>query len=167
MASGGWSAGPAAGRPWPGRGRALEERLQRAAGALERSVTELDAAERLQALGRRRQRTVTTALALAVVVAVLAAAVLAVGIARGPDPRPEPAVGPDPTAPARVVETLRLFGDPVALAVRGSDVWVAGNNPTWVTRWVTPTNPMTRETPTVALPVAPTAWPRPRTPSGC
>jgi YVTN family beta-propeller protein len=136
----------------------LEDRLERAVGALERSVTEVDAAERFQALGRRRrrQRTATTALALAVVAAVLAGAVLAVGIARGPDPRPQPAVGPDRTAPARVVETLRLFGDPVAMAVRKADVWVAGNNPTWVTRWVTPTNPMTRETPTMALAAAPT-----------
>ena len=136
----------------------LEERLARAVGALERSVTEVDAAERLEALGRRRrrQRTATTALALAVAAAVLAGAVVAVGIIRGPDPRPGPVVGPDPTAPARVVESFRLFGDPVAMAVRGSDVWVAGNNPSWVTRWVTPTNPMTRETPTIALAAAPT-----------
>ena len=55
-----------------------------------------------------------------------------------------------------MVESLRLFGDPMAMAVRGSDVWVAGNNPSWVTRWVTPTDPMTRETPTMALPAAPT-----------
>jgi YVTN family beta-propeller protein len=134
----------------------LEERLQRAVGALERSVAEVDALQRLQALERqrRRQRTVTTALTLAVAAAVLAGAVFAVGIARRPDPRP--AVAPSPTAPARVAETLRLFGDPMAMAVRGSDVWVAGANPSWVTRWVTPTNPMTRETPTIALPAAPT-----------
>jgi virginiamycin B lyase len=134
----------------------LEERLERAAEALERSVAEVDAAARFQALGRRRRRqqTVTTALALVLGAAVLAGAVLAVGIARRADP--PPAVGPDPTAPARVAETLRLFGDPVAMAVRGSDVWVAGNNPSWVTRWVTPTNPMTRETPTMALAAAPT-----------
>jgi virginiamycin B lyase len=136
----------------------LEERLARAVGALERSVAEVDALQRLQELGRRRrrQRTATTALALALVAALLGGAVVAVGIARGPDPRPQPVVGPDPAAPARVVETFRLFGDPVAMAVRGSDVWVAGNNPSWVTRWVTPTNPMTRQTPTVALPAAPT-----------
>jgi DNA-binding beta-propeller fold protein YncE len=137
----------------------LDQRLARAAGALERSVAEVDAAERFQALGRRRrrQRTVTTALALVVVAAVLGGAVVAVGIARGPDPRPQPAVvGPDRTAPARVVATFSLFGDPVAMAVRGRDLWVAGDNPTWVTRWVTPTNPMTRQTPTVALPAAPT-----------
>jgi virginiamycin B lyase len=134
----------------------LEERLARAVGALERSVAEVDAAERLEALGRRRQRqrTTTTVLAVVVAAAVLAGAVLAVGIVRGPDPRP--AVGPDPTAPARVVATFRLFGDPVALAVRDGDLWVAGANPTWVTHWVTPTNPMTRETPTIALPAAPT-----------
>jgi virginiamycin B lyase len=134
----------------------LEERLRRAVGALERSVAEVDAAERLDALGRRRQRqrTTTTVLAVVVAAAVLAGAVLAAGIVRGPDPRP--AVGPDPTAPARVVETFSLFGDPVALAVRDGDLWVAGNNPTWVTHWVTPTNPMTRETPTIALPAAPT-----------
>jgi hypothetical protein len=98
----------------------LEERLERAVGALERSVTEVDAAERFQALGRRRrrQRTVTAALAWVVVAAVLAGAVLAVGIARRSDPRPRPVVGPDPTAPARVAETFRLFGDPVAMAVR-------------------------------------------------
>jgi virginiamycin B lyase len=134
----------------------LEERLQRAVGALERSVAEVDAAERLEALGRRRrrQRTLTTALALAVAAAVLAGAVVAVGIVRRSDPRP--AVDSEAAVPARVVETLRLFGDPMAMAVRGSDVWVAGNNPSWVTRWVTPTNPMTRETPTVALPAAPT-----------
>ncbi|HET6813885.1 MAG TPA: hypothetical protein VFJ69_07730 [Actinomycetota bacterium] len=78
----------------------LEERLERAVGALERSVTEVDAAERFQALGRRRrrQRTVTAALAWVVVAAVLAGAVLAVGIARRSDPRPRPVVGPDPTA---------------------------------------------------------------------
>ena len=134
----------------------LEDRLQRAVGALERSVAEVDALQRLQDLGRRRrrQRTVTTALTLAVAAAVLAGAVFAVGIARRPDPRP--AVAPSPTAPARVVETLRLFGDPMAMAVRGSDVWVAGDNPAWVTRWVTPTNPMTRQTPTIALPAAAT-----------
>ena len=134
----------------------LEERLARAVGALERSVAEVDAAERLEALGRRRQRqrTTTTVLAVVVAAAVLAGAVFAVGIVRGPDPRP--AVGPDPPAPARVVETFSLFGDPVALAVRDGDLWVAGANPSWVTRWVTPTNPMTRETPTIALPAAPT-----------
>src|SRR5918996_2807833 len=151
-------------RPWPpgspppGRTSMLEERLAQAVGALERSVAEVDAAERFQALGRRRrrQRTVTAALALAVTAAVLAGALLAVGVARGPDPRPGPAVGPGPTAPARVTETFRLFGDPVAMAVRGSDVWVAGHNPSWVTRWVTPTNPMTRETPTMALGATPT-----------
>lgn len=78
----------------------LEERLERAVGALERSVTEVDAAERFQALGRRRrrQRTVTAALAWVVVAAVLAGAVLAVGIARRSDPRPRPVVGSDPTA---------------------------------------------------------------------
>ena len=136
----------------------LEERLQRAAGALERSVAEVDAAARLQALGRRRhrQRTTTTAVALIVTAAVLAGVVFGVGIARRSHPPAVPVVGPDPTAPARVVESLRLFGDPVAMAVRADDVWVAGDHPTWVTRWVTPTNPMTRETPTIALPAAPT-----------
>src|SRR5215211_6987424 len=151
-------------RPWPpgwrpaGRTIMLEERLQRAVGALEHSVAEVDAAERLAALERRRrrQRTTTAALALLLTAAVLSGAVLAVGIARRPDPRPGPAAGPHPTAPARVVETLSLFGEPVAMAVRDADVWVAGNNPSWVTRWVTPTNPMTRETPTIALPAAPT-----------
>jgi virginiamycin B lyase len=53
------------------------------------------------------------------------------------------------------VQTLRLFGDPAAMAVRGGDVWVAGHNPTWVTRWVAPTDPMTRESPMIALPAAP------------
>jgi virginiamycin B lyase len=136
----------------------LEERLARAVGALERSVADVDPLQRLQDLGRRRrrQRTVTAALALAVAAAVLAGAVVAVGIARRSHPPAVPVVGPTPTAPARVVQTLRLFGDPAAMAVRGSDVWVAGNNPSWVTRWVTPTNPMTRETPTIALPAAPT-----------
>jgi virginiamycin B lyase len=134
----------------------LEDRLTRAAGALERSVTEVDAAKRFQDLGRRRRRqqAATTALALALAAAVLAGAVVAVGIARRPDP--PPVVGPDPTAPARVIERFRLFGDPVAMAVRGPDLWVAGNNPSWVTRWVTPTNPMTRQTPTIALAAAPT-----------
>ena len=134
----------------------LEERMQRAAGALERSVAEVDAAERLQALGRRRrrQRTTTAALAWVVAAAILAGAVVAVGIARRTDP--PPTVGPDPTAPARAAGTFDMFGDPMAMAVRGSDVWVAGDNPTWVTRWVTPTNLMTRETPTIALPAAPT-----------
>jgi virginiamycin B lyase len=133
----------------------LEDRLQRAAGALERSVAEVDAAERLQDLGRRRrqQRATTAVLAWVVAAAVLAGVVVAVGIARRPDP---PAVGPDPTAPARVAATFALFGDPVAMAVQADDLWVAGDNPTWVTRWVTPTNPMTRETPTIALAAAPT-----------
>src|SRR5829696_8125057 len=125
-------------RPWPpgsrpaGRTIMLEERLQRAVGALERSVAEVDAAERLAALERRRrrQRTTTAALALVLTAAVLSGAVLAVGIARRPDPRPGPAAGPHPTAPARVVETLSLFGEPVAMAVREADVWVAGDNPT-------------------------------------
>jgi virginiamycin B lyase len=136
----------------------LEDRLQRAAGALERSVAEVDALQRLQDLGRRRrrQRITTTALALAVAAAVLAGAVFAVGIARRPDPPPGPVVRPDPAVPARVVATFAQFGDPMAMAVRNGDVWVAGDNPAWVTRWVTPTNPMTRETPTIALPAAAT-----------
>jgi virginiamycin B lyase len=136
----------------------LEERLQRAAGALERSVAGVDAVERLQALGRRRrrQRTTTAALALVLTAAVLAGAVLAVGIARTPDPQPGPPARPDPTAPARVVATFAQFGDPVAMAVRAGDLWVAGDNPTWVTHWVTPMNPATREKPTIALPATPT-----------
>ena len=134
----------------------LEERLARAAGALERCVAEVDAHQRLQDLGRRRRRqqTASAVLALVVAAAVLAGAVLAVGVARRPDP--PPAVGPGPTVPARVAETFRLVGDPVVMAVRAGDVWVAGHNPTWVTRWVTPTNPMTRQTPTMALGAAPT-----------
>ena len=134
----------------------VEERLARAAGALERSVAEVDAAERLQDLGRRwrRQRATTAVLAWVVAAAVLGGAVFAVGIARWPDP--PPAVGPDPRAPARVEATFRMFGDPMAMAVRGSDVWVAGNNPSWVTRFVTPTNPATHLLPTMALPAAPT-----------
>jgi virginiamycin B lyase len=136
----------------------LEARLARAAGSLERSVAGVDAAERLQELGRRRRRqqAATAVLAVVVTAALLAGALVAVGIARRSHRPAVPVVGPDPAAPARVVETLRLFGDPVAMAVRDGDVWVAGNNPTWVTRWVTPTNPMTRETPTVALPAPPT-----------
>jgi YVTN family beta-propeller protein len=136
----------------------LEERLARAAEALERSVTEVDAVERLQELGRRRRRqqTTTAALAWVVAAAVLAAAVFAVGIARRPDPQPGPPARPDPTVPARVAATFALFGDPMAMAVRADDAWVASDNPTWVTRWVTPTNPMTRETPTIALAAAPT-----------
>jgi YVTN family beta-propeller protein len=136
----------------------LEERLARAAGALERSVAEVDALQRLHALGRRRRRRRTTAAALAWVVAaaVLAGVVVAVGIVRRPDPQPGPPARPDATAPARVAATFALFGDPIAMAVRAGDLWVAGDNPTWVTRWVTPTNPMTRETPTIALPAAPT-----------
>ena len=136
----------------------LEDRLQRAAGALERSVAEVDALQRLQDLGRRRrrQRNTTTALALVVAAAVLAGAVFAVGIARRPDPQPGPPARPDPTVPARAVATFAMFGDPVAMAVRHDDVWVAGDNPTWVTRWVTPMNPATSEKPTIALPAAPT-----------
>ena len=136
----------------------LEDRLRRAAGALERSVAEVDALQRLQALERRRrrQRTTTAALAWVVAAAILAGAVFAVGIARRPDPQPGPPARPDPTAPARVAATFALFGDSVAMAVRAGDLWVAGDNPTWVTRWVTPTNPMTRQTPTIALPAAPT-----------
>jgi virginiamycin B lyase len=133
----------------------LEDRLQRAAGALERSVAQIDALERLQQLEqrRRRQRATTAALAWVVAAAVLVGAVLAVGIARSPDPPP---ARPDPTAPARVAATFAQFGDPVAMALQADDVWVAGNNPTWVTRWVTPTDPMTRATPSIALPAAPT-----------
>jgi YVTN family beta-propeller protein len=136
----------------------LEERLARAAEALERSVAEVDAADRFQDLAqrRRRQQTATAVLAVVVTAAVLAGVVFGVGIARRSHPPAVPVVGPDPTAPARVAATFRLFGDPVAMAVREADVWVAGNNPTWVTRWVTPTDPMTRETPTLALPAAPT-----------
>ena len=136
----------------------LEERLQRAAGALERSVAGVDVMERLEALGRRRrrQRTTTAALALVLTAAVLAGAVFAVGIARRPDPQPGPPARPDPTAPARVVATFAQFGDPVAMAIRHDDVWVAGDNPTWVTRWVTPMNPATSEKPTIALPATPT-----------
>jgi streptogramin lyase len=134
----------------------LEERLARAAEALERSVAEVDAHQRLQDLRRRRRRQQTLSAALALAVAVLAGAVLAVGIARRPHPPAVPVVGPGPTVSARVAETFRLFGDPVAMAVRAGDLWVAGHNPTWVTRWVTPTNPMTRETPTIALGAAPT-----------
>ena len=136
----------------------LEERLTRAAGALERSVAEVDAAERLQALGRRRrQRQITTTvLAWVVAAAVLAGAVVAVGIARRPDP--PPAVGPDPTAPARVVGTLRMFGDPMAMAVRAGDLWVAGDNPRWVIRFVAPTNPATQEIPSRGSTRRPTRW---------
>ena len=136
----------------------LEERLQRATEALERGVAEVDAAQRLQALGRRRrrQRATIAALAWVAAAAVLAGVVFAVGIARRPDPQPGPPARPDPTAPARVVESLRLFGDPVAMAVQGGGRLGGRRHPTWVTRWVTPTNPMTRETPTIALPAAPT-----------
>jgi virginiamycin B lyase len=136
----------------------LEERLARAVGALERSVAEVDALQRLQDLGRRRrrQRITTTALAWVVATVVLAGALVVVGIARRSHPPAVTVVGPDPAAPARVAESFRLFGDPMAMAVRAGDVWVAGDNPTWVTRWVTPTNPMTRETPTIALPAAAT-----------
>jgi virginiamycin B lyase len=136
----------------------LEQRLARAAEALERSVAEVDAAERLQDLGRRRrrQRMVTTVLVWVVVAALLGGVVVAVGIARRSHPPAVPVVGPDPTVPARAAGTFDLFGDPVAMAVRGSDVWVAGANPTWVTRWVTPTNVMTRESSTIALSAAPT-----------
>jgi YVTN family beta-propeller protein len=134
----------------------LDQRLQQAARALERSAAQIDPAERLHALGhrRRRQRAATAALAWVLAAAVLAGAVLAVGIARRPDR--QPLARPDPTVPARAVATFALFGDPVAMAVRDGDLWVAGDNPTWVTRWVTPTNPMTRQTPTIALPAAPT-----------
>src|SRR5918995_793195 len=91
-----------AARPWPpasrpaGRTTMLEERLRRAAGALERSVAEVDAIERLQALDRRRrrQRTTTTVLTLIVAAAVLAGAVFAVGIARRIDPQPGPPARP-------------------------------------------------------------------------
>jgi hypothetical protein len=114
----------------------LEERLQQAVGALERSVAKVDAADRLQVLGRRRrrQRTTTAALARVVAAALLAGVVLSVGIARRPDPQPGPPARPGPTTPARAVATLPLLGDPVATAVRADDLWVAGENPTWVTR---------------------------------
>jgi virginiamycin B lyase len=132
----------------------LEERLQRAAGALERSVAEVDAVERLAALERRRrrQRTTTAALALVLTAAVLSGAVFAVGIVRGPDRRPGPSARPDPAAPVRVVATFPLFGDPVAMAVRAGEAWVAGDNPAWVTR----RDSASGEISTIALPAAPT-----------
>jgi YVTN family beta-propeller protein len=134
----------------------LEERLARAAEALERSVAEVDPVQRLQDLDRRRRRqqTVTSALALAVAAAVLAGAVVAVGIVRRPGPRP--VTGSTPTAPARVGATFPLGGSPMAMAVREADVWVIQNNPPWVNHWVTPTNPMTRESPNIALTATPT-----------
>jgi len=134
----------------------LEERLARAAEALERSVAEVDPVQRLQDLGRRRRReqTVTTVLALAVAAAVLGGAVVAVGIVRRSGP--QPATGSTPTAPARVGATFPLGGNPMAMAVREADLWVVQNNPPWVNHWVTPTNPMTRESPTIALTATPT-----------
>jgi YVTN family beta-propeller protein len=134
----------------------LEQRLAQAARALERSVAEVDPVQRLQDLGRRRRRqqTITSALALAVAAAVLAGAVVAVGIVRRSSP--QPVAGSTPTAPARVVATFPLGGNPMAMAVREADLWVVQNNPPWVNHWVTPTNPMTRESPTIALTAAPT-----------
>src|ERR671914_2975499 len=63
--------------PLPGRTTMSEERLRRAAGALERSVAEVDVLERLEALGRRRRRQrSTTVLAVLVAVAVFGGAAL-------------------------------------------------------------------------------------------
>ncbi|HEV2893531.1 MAG TPA: hypothetical protein VG411_07250, partial [Actinomycetota bacterium] len=91
-----------------------EERLRRAAGALERSVAEVDVMERLQALGRRRQRqrTTTVVVAVLVAVAVFGGAVLGVRALRATDP----VAGPPPSAPqgpARVVATIPVTTRPV------------------------------------------------------
>jgi len=95
----------------------IEERLRRAAAALERSVEGVDMLERLEALGRRRrrQRATTVVLAVLVVAAVLGGAVLGVRTLRSADP----VAGPPPAAghePARVVATIPLVSRPIAVA---------------------------------------------------
>jgi hypothetical protein len=74
-----------------------EERLRRAAGALERSVAGVDVMERLEALGRRRQRQrTTTVLAVLVAAAVFGGAALGLRALRATDP----VAGPLPADPA-------------------------------------------------------------------
>jgi YVTN family beta-propeller protein len=99
-----------------------DERLRRAAVALERSVGELDAQRRLAELGRRHRRRRLTHLATAVVAfaAVLGGLVAAVQWRSGPEPA-RPAAAP----PARVVASLPVPGTPVAAAVGAGGVWVA------------------------------------------
>jgi virginiamycin B lyase len=99
-----------------------DERLRRAAVALERSVAELDAQRRLVELGHRHRRRRLTHLATAVVAfaAVLGGLVAAVQWRSGPEPA-RPAAAP----PARVVASLPVPGTPVAAAVGAGGVWVA------------------------------------------
>ena len=146
-----------AARPWRpaspppgGRTTMTDERLHRAAVALERSVAELDVQRRLEELGRRHRRRRLTSLAMALVVstAVLGGAVAAVRRGRGP----EPAAGPTAAPPARVVATLPLPGTPVAVAVGAGGVWVVAADRNQVVRLDPGTG---RVVATVPLPVGP------------
>jgi len=133
-----------------GRTTMTDERLHRAAVALERSVAELDVQRRLEELGRRHRRRRLTSLAMALVVstAVLGGAVAAVRRGRGP----EPAAGPTAAPPARVVATLPLPGTPVAVAVGAGGVWVVAADRNQVVRLDPGTG---RVVATVPLPVGP------------
>jgi streptogramin lyase len=127
-----------------------DERLHRAAVALERSVAELDVQRRLEELGRRHRHRRLTSLAMALVVstAVLGGAVAAVQRGRGP----EPAAGPTAAPPARVVATLPLPGTPVAVAVGAGGVWAVAADRNQVVRLDPGTG---RVVATVPLPVGP------------
>lgn len=109
-----------------------DERLRRAAVALEHSVADLDVQRRLGELGRRHRRRRLTSLAVAVVMfgAVLGGVVAAVQRGRGP----EPAAGPAASPPARVVATVPVSGTPVAAAVGAGGVWVAAGDANRVVR---------------------------------
>jgi hypothetical protein len=96
--------------------------VRRAAGALEQSVAGVDVMERLEALGRRRQRQrSTTVLAVLVAVAVFGGAALGLRALRTTDPVAGP-LPADPATPARVVAALPVYGDPTAVAVGGGSV---------------------------------------------
>jgi len=130
-----------------------EERLRRAAGALERSVAGVDVMERLEALGRRwqRQRSSATVLAVLVAVAVFGGAALGLRALRTTDPVAGP-LPADPATPARVVAALPVYGDPTAVAVGGGSVWVTTDGPNWLRR----IDPATGEYLTIAVPPTPT-----------
>jgi hypothetical protein len=137
-----------------------DERLRRAAVALERSVAELDPRRRLAELGRRHRRRRLTNLAMAVVAfaAGLGGVVAAVQWRSGPEP-----AGPAAAPPARVVASLPVPGTPVAVAVGAGGVWVLSPPDNTVTRIDPATN---RRVATVRSAARRPAWPWPPGRSG-
>lgn len=131
----------------------IEERLRRAAGALERSVEGVDVLARLAALERRRrrQRATTVVLAAVAAAAVLAGVVFGVRTLRAADPAPGP---PSATGyqPAPVEATIPVTTGPVAVATGAGAIWVASTNPAWVSR----VDSATGDRLTIAVPPVPT-----------